>query len=493
VGEEFDIGNAASHGRTSTALTVWLVDDDAPICWLLDRAFRKEGLLPRIFNSATPALSALATEASPDVVLTDIKLPDQSGLDLLRRVRDINPNLPVIVMTAYSDLANAVSAYENGAFEYLPKPFDVDHVVSLVRRAAATMCESHTKDEGSTVIPELLGNAPAMQQVFRAIGRLGRSSATVLITGESGTGKELVARALRNHSPRSRGPFVALNTSAIPGDLLEAELFGYERGAFTGADTGRRGRFEQAANGTIFLDEIGDMSTTMQTRLLRVLAEGEFYRVGGQLPIQAGARIIAATHRHLPERVKQGSFREDLYHRLNVIQIQLPPLRARLEDIPTLLQHYFNVAAHELGIESKTLTKSCLERLVAYRWPGNVRELVNLCMRLSVLAPGTEIRLEDLPPEYVTGEAATLLDADWARSLRTWADRAAMTGQGPLLDEALPRFERALIGAALKRTQGHRREAAELLGWGRNTLTQKIRDLGMGRGDPGEAGLERTQ
>lgn len=303
----------------------------------------------------------------------------------------------------------------------------------------------------------------------------------------------MVARGLHSHSPCADGPFVALNTSAIPADLLEAELFGYEKGSFTGADGERRGRFEQAANGTIFLDEIGDMSPAMQTRLLRVLAEGEFYRVGGHSPVRATARIVAATHRSLPERVKQGTFREDLFHRLNVIQIHLPPLRGRSEDIPTLLQHYFEISARELGIEPKTLAKNALERLLAYRWPGNVRELVNLCMRLSVLAPATEIRLEDLPPEFVTGEAASLLDADWARSLRSWADRAALTSQKPLLDEALPRFERALIGAALKRTQGHRREAAELLGWGRNTLTQKIRELGMGRGEPGESATERTQ
>jgi two-component system nitrogen regulation response regulator GlnG len=498
VGEELYIGNASAPKAVrmnDQTLRVWLVDDDASICWLLERTLRKEGMVPRAFDAVGPALQALENDTGePDVLLTDIRMPGESGLELLRRVRERRPGLPVIVMTGYSDLGNAVSAYEGGAFEYLPKPFDLDHVVSLVRRAATAGSRSAADTADVPVIPELLGNAPAMQQVFRAIGRLARSSATVLITGESGTGKELVARALHDHSPRSSGPFVALNTSAIPADLLEAELFGHERGAFTGADVQRHGRFEQAAGGTVFLDEIGDMSTTMQTRLLRVLAEGEFYRVGGHAPIRARARIIAATHRHLPERVKQGAFREDLFHRLNVIQIQLPPLRARSEDTPVLLEHYLRVAAIELGIEPKTLAKQALERLLAYRWPGNVRELVNLCMRLTVLAPGNEIRLEDLPPELVTGEAATLLDADWARSLRTWADRAAMTGRGPLLDEALPRFERALIGAALKRTQGHRREAAELLGWGRNTLTQKIRDLGMGHGELGEVPPpERTQ
>jgi two-component system nitrogen regulation response regulator GlnG len=499
VGEQIDIGNASLHRRTHAngqALNVWLVDDDSSICWLLERALRKEGITPRIFDSAVPVLDALASDGTdPNVILTDIRLPGQSGLDLVRKVHEARPGLPVIVTTAYADLGNAVSAYKSGAFEYLPKPFDIDNAVSLVRRAAASAARANEDGAATPVIPELLGNAPAMQQVFRAIGRLARSSATtVLITGESGTGKELVARALHNHSPRYEGPFVALNTSAIPVDLLEAELFGHERGALTGADTSRPGRFEQAANGTIFLDEIGDMSPALQTRLLRVLAEGEFYRVGGQVSIQSSARIFAATHRHLPDCVKQGTFREDLYHRLNVIQIQVPPLRARVEDIPHLLQHYFGVAALELGIEPKTLSKNALERLLAYRWPGNVRELVNICMRLSVLAPGSEIRLEDLPPEFVTGDAATLLDADWARSLQSWADRAAMIGQRPLLDEAQPRFERALIAAALKRTQGHRREAAELLGWGRNTLTQKIRDLGMGRPEPRDGGTpERTQ
>jgi two-component system nitrogen regulation response regulator GlnG len=474
-----------------SALRVWLVDDDSSTCWLLERALRNSGIAPRAFQSAESALDALNSDA-PEVLVTDTRLPGQSGFDLLRLGREIRPGLPIIVMTAHSDLGNAVSAYEGGAFEYLPKPFDLDQAVALIRRAAGANGKSETESTPPPAIPNLLGVAPAMQQVFRAIGRLARSSATVLITGESGTGKELVARALHNHSPRAGRSFIALNTSAIPADLLEAELFGHERGAFTGAETQRRGRFEQAAAGTIFLDEIGDMSMAMQTRLLRVIAEGEFYRVGGQAPIVADTRIIAATHRNLAERVKQGSFREDLYHRLNVIQIQIPPLRARPEDIPGLLRHYFGVAAQELGIEAKTLARDATERLLMYRWPGNVRELVNLCMRLSVLAPGNEIRLEDLPPELVTGEASALLDSDWAQSLRTWADRAAMSGHGPLLDEALPRFEQALIGAALKRTQGHRREAAELLGWGRNTLTQKIREHGMGRTNGGASASDRS-
>jgi two-component system nitrogen regulation response regulator GlnG len=477
---------------TTQGLRVWLVDDDPSIRWILERALRKDGMTTRAFDAVGSALDALAEEA-PDVLLTDIRMPDQSGLDLLSKARKVRPDLPVIVMTAYSNLGNAVLAYEGGAFEYLPKPFDLDHVVSLVRRAASANAKPGADSSPVPEIPELLGVAPAMQQVFRAIGRLARSSATVLITGESGTGKELVARALHEHSPRATGPFVALNTSAIPSDLLEAELFGHEKGAFTGAETQRRGRFEQAGSGTIFLDEIGDMSMAMQTRLLRVLAEGEFYRVGGQIAIHADVRIIAATHRNLQDCVKQSVFREDLYHRLNVIHIQLPPLRDRTEDIPGLLRHYFSVAAQQLGIEPKTLAKDAAERLLAYRWPGNVRELVNLCMRLSVLAAGNEIRLEDLPAELVTGEAGVLTDSDWARSLSTWADRAAMTGKGPLLDEALPRFERALIFAALKRTQGHRREAAELLGWGRNTLTQKMREHGMGWDESDTSPSDRPQ
>jgi two-component system nitrogen regulation response regulator GlnG len=327
-------------------------------------------------------------------------------------------------------------------------------------------------------MPELLGRAPAMQQVFRAIGRLARSSVTVLITGESGTGKELVARALHEHSPRSGRPFIALNTAAIPADLLESELFGHERGAFTGADTQRRGRFEQADGGTLFLDEIGDMSPPLQTRLLRVLAEGEFYRVGGQTPIRVDVRVIAASNQNLPERVTRGLFREDLYHRLNVIRIELPPLRARGEDVPALLTHYMLVAAHELGVEPKALAPDALARLAAYEWPGNVRELVNLCRRLSVLAPGSEVHLADLPPEIVAAAAAAK-ESDWALALAGWAERHALSGTLPLLDAAQPQFERVLIRAALKRTQGHRQEAAKLLGWGRNTLTRKLRDLGM--------------
>jgi len=458
-------------------LRVWLVDDDTSIRWVLERALKNGGMLPKAFDAAEPALAALRTDA-PDVLITDIRMAGASGLDLLRRVHDVHPELPVIVMTAYSDLGSAVSAYESGAFEYLAKPFDIDQAVDLVKRAAAAGVRSLETQITPPPIPELLGRAPAMQQVFRAIGRLSRSSVNVLITGESGTGKELAARALHEHSPRAKKSFIALNTSAIPAELLESELFGHEKGSFTGADSLRRGRFEQADGGSLFLDEIGDMSTSLQTRLLRVLAEGEFYRVGGQTPIRVDVRVIAATHQILEDRVRSGLFREDLFHRLNVIRIELPPLRARHEDVPDLLDHYMRVAAQELGVESKLLTDDARGQLAAYSWPGNVRELVNLCRRLTVLAPGNEIRAEDLPPE-ISGTVAASPAEDWTSALAQWADRQALAPPRPLLDDALPAFERALIRVALRHTQGHRQEAARLLGWGRNTLTRKLKELGM--------------
>ena len=459
------------------ALRVWIIDDDSSIRWVLERALRNGGLQPRAFDAAEPALDALAREV-PDVLMTDIRMPGRSGLELLRKIRESRPLLPVIVMTAHSDLGSAVSAYEGGAFEYLPKPFDIDQAVALVRRAASAHPRGGTEAAGETRIPELLGTAPAMQQVFRGIGRLSRSSVTVLITGESGTGKELVARALHDHSPRAGKPFIALNTSAIPGELLESELFGHERGSFTGADAQRRGRFEQADGGTLFLDEIGDMPAQMQTRLLRVLAEGEFYRVGGQTPIRVDVRVIAATHQNLQDRVARGLFRDDLYHRLNVIRLELPPLRDRAEDIPLLLRHYLRRAARDLGVKPKALARDAEERLSSYRWPGNVRELVNICRRLSVLAPGSEIHLEDLPPEIEAAHESGA-QSDWQKALTAWADRQAMSGQGALLEVALPAFERILIRAALRRTQGHRQEAARLLGWGRNTLTRKLKELDL--------------
>ncbi len=469
------------------ALRVWLIDDDASIRWVLERALRNDGMQPRAFDSAESALTALRADA-PDVLITDVRMPGPSGIDLLRRVQASHADLPVIVMTAHADLGTAVSAYGSGAFEYLPKPFDIDHAVDLVRRAAQSR-GSVSADGALTstpAMPSLLGRAPAMQQVFRAIGRLARSSVNVLITGESGTGKELVARALHEHSPRASKPFIALNTSAIPTELLESELFGHEKGSFTGADSLRRGRFEQSDGGTLFLDEIGDMSPPLQTRLLRVLAEGEFYRVGGQTPIRVDVRVIAATHQNLEERSKNGQFRVDLYHRLNVIRIELPPLRERRADIPELLRHYLLFVANELGVEAKTLTAAASERLENYNWPGNVRELVNFCRRATALAPGKEIRSEDLPATVSGAVAAGPAALEWTAVLADWAERQLALAAGqPLLDVALPAFERTLLRVALKATQGHRQEAARLLGWGRNTLTRKLKELGMeGAGDP---------
>jgi len=464
-------------------LRVWLVDDDASIRWVLERALKGGGMLTRAFESAEPALEALRTE-SPDVLLTDIRMPGLSGLELVRKLHGTRPQLPIIVMTAHADLDNAVSAYESGAFEYLPKPFDIDQVIDLVRRAAQSTQRSASGVEADGRMPELLGKAPAMQQVFRAIGRLSRSAVTVLITGESGTGKELVARALHEHSPRASKPFIALNTSAIPSELLESELFGHEKGAFTGADTLRRGRFEQADGGTLFLDEIGDMPTPLQTRLLRVLAEGEYYRVGGQMPIRVDVRVIAATHQNLEDRVARGLFREDLFHRLNVIRMELPPLRARREDVGDLLDHYLRIAATELGVEAKSLSPEAKSALEAYGWPGNVRELVNLCRRLTVLAPGTDIHLEDLPTEIAGASLSRVGGDGWAAALSRWAEMESLRSEAPpLLDTALPEFERTLIRVALGHTGGHRQEAARLLGWGRNTLTRKLKELGMEEGD----------
>ena len=463
---------------TTPQLRVWLVDDDASIRWVLERALKNAGMAPRLFEAAESALATLGNEI-PDVLMTDIRMSGKSGLELLRNVHEQHPELPVIVMTAHSDLGSAVSAYESGAFEYLPKPFDVDQAVDLVRRAAQVLDKPSGAVESVSPMAELLGKAQAMQQVFRAIGRLSRSSVNVLVTGESGTGKELVARALHEHSPRANKAFIALNTSAIPGELLESELFGHEKGSFTGADAMRRGRFEQADGGTLFLDEIGDMNLPLQTRLLRVLAEGEFYRVGGQTPIRVDVRVIAATHQNLEERVARGQFREDLFHRLNVIRIELPPLRARREDVPMLLTHYLSVAAKELGTDTKTLAADAAEVLAGYGWPGNVRELVNLCRRLTVLAPGTEVHVDDLPADITSAGPASTPADDWVSGLANWADKASTSGGRPLLDEALPQFEKTLIHVALKHTQGHRQAAAKLLGWGRNTLTRKLKELGM--------------
>jgi two-component system nitrogen regulation response regulator GlnG len=457
-------------------LEVWVVDDDASIRWVLERALRQGGMEPRSFDHADAALAAFATRR-PDVLVTDVRMPGTEGLRLLEIARRDHPGLPVIVMTAHADLDHAVAAYRGGAFEYLPKPFDIDEAVALVRRASAPGAAG-VAEGASAPIPGILGQAPAMQEVFRAIGRLSRSSLSVLVTGESGTGKELVARALHRHSPRAGGPFIALNTSAIASELLESELFGHEKGAFTGADAMRRGRFEQADGGTLFLDEIGDMSLALQVRLLRVLAEGEFYRVGGSTPVRVDVRVIAATHQDLDALVKAGLFREDLLHRLNVIRMRVPALRERPGDIPELLAHYLALAARELGVEPKTLTPEARLRLVAFAWPGNVRQLVNAARRLTVTAPGREIRSEDIPPD-LGGEGAPPTTDDWCRELEAWASRHLAGGGPPLLDVATARFERALAQAALERAQGRRQEAARLVGWGRNTLTRKLRELGL--------------
>jgi two-component system, NtrC family, nitrogen regulation response regulator GlnG len=459
-------------------LNVWLVDDDASIRWVLERALRQGGMAPTAFDQADSALAALRRDR-PDVLITDIRMPGRSGLELLTQIRASQPELPVIVMTAHSDLDSAVAAYQGGAFEYLPKPFDIDQAIDLVRRAAHQRLATPEPALEARRIPEMLGQAPAMQEVFRAIGRLSRSSMTVLITGESGTGKELVARALHRHSPRAAKAFIALNTSAFTADLLESELFGHEKGSFTGADQLRRGRFEQADGGTLFLDEIGDMSPQLQTRLLRVLAENEFYRVGGQIPVRVDVRVIAATHQDLEERVRQGQFREDLLHRLNVIRIEVPPLRARREDIAELLVHYLSAAAQELGVESKTLTPEAAAALANCDWPGNVRQLVNACRRLTATAPGREIKVEDIPADLGGVPGAAKLQDEWTRQLTHWAEKRLAAGETPLLDDALPEFERTLIRAALRHAQGGRQEAARLLGWGRNTLTRKLKELTM--------------
>ncbi len=457
------------------SLRVWVVDDDQSVRWVLDKALQAADIECRSFERAEHLLDAISTD-SPDVLLTDVRMPGMDGLRLLERLTSQKPDLPIIVMTAHSDLDNAVAAYKGGAFEYLPKPFDIDEAVALIRKAARhSGAESRESPSSERAIPSLIGQAPAMQEVFRSIGRLAGSSMTVLITGESGTGKELVARALHDHSPRADRAFVALNTSAIAAELLESELFGHERGAFTGADSRRVGRFEQAHGGTLFLDEIGDMSPALQTRLLRVLAESEFYRVGGQTSIKVDVRVIAATNQDLAQAVRKGQFREDLYHRLNVIRINTPPLRQRREDIPLLLNHYLDNAARELGASAKVLSAEALHALRNYEWPGNVRQLVNTARRLTVTAPGNVIATEDLP-EDLGGNVRS--GPDWTQALEGWAESALANQKGSaLLEVALPAFESTLIRTALAHANGHRQEAARLLGWGRNTLTRKIKTL----------------
>ncbi len=468
---------------------IYVIDDDRSIRWVLERALQAENLQVASFASADDALAAIDSQ-EPAVVVTDIRMPGMDGLELLDRINRQHPQLPVIIMTAHSDLDSAVSAYKGGAFEYLPKPFDVDDAVALVGRALEARSQQSGVAAGQqdTATPEIIGKAPAMQEVFRAIGRLSHSNATVLINGESGTGKELVALALHRHSARAERPFVALNMAAIPRDLLESELFGHERGAFTGAQNRRIGRFEQADGGTLMLDEIGDMPAELQTRLLRVLADGEFYPVGAHTPKKVDVRIIAATHQDLETLVRNGRFREDLFHRLNVIRIHIPALRERREDIPLLMAHFLALAATELDVEVKNLSPEVIEVLSALDWPGNVRQLENLCRWLTVMAPGKEIHVADLPgdlPGRVSGAAA---GGDWQAALRQWAHQQLGGGSRRLLDEALPAFERILIETALQHTGGRRQDAAQLLGWGRNTLTRKIKELGMnGSSRPADA------
>ena len=463
---------------TNQPLNVWIVDDDQSVRWVLEKALRQAGMEACSFERAEHLLEAIE-HGEPDVLITDVRMPGMSGIALLDRLQTTCPDLPIIVVTAHSDLENAVAAYKGGAFEYLPKPFDIDEVIELVRKAARKNGAADV-DQGqkSSEIPSLIGQAPAMQEVFRSIGRLAGSSMTVLITGESGTGKELVARALHEHSPRANKPFVALNTSAIASELLESELFGHERGSFTGADTRRIGRFEQADGGTLFLDEIGDMSPALQTRLLRVLAENEFYRVGGQDSIKVDVRVIAATNQDLARAVKESRFREDLYHRLNVIRINTPPLRQRRADIPLLLNHYLTESAKELDAPAKLIDADALDVLQGYEWPGNVRQLVNATRRLTVTAPGTVITPADIPQDLGGNVPSQRAVQEWTRSLASWAEgEASAKGAGPLLDKALPEFEKTLIQIAMNQTKGRRQEAAKLLGWGRNTLARKMKSL----------------
>ncbi|TNF35071.1 MAG: nitrogen regulation protein NR(I), partial [Gammaproteobacteria bacterium] len=460
---------------------IWVIDDDPSIRWVLEKALKQAGMYVSSFETADAALDALA-DGKPDTIITDIRMPGMDGLEFLRILREQHPDIPVIIMTAHSDLDSAVSAYQGGAFEYLPKPFDIDEAVDLARRAFKKTEQRAEKSSNGLQqsTPEIIGEAPAMQEVFRAIGRLSRSNITVLINGESGTGKELVARALHRHSPRADRPFIAINTAAIPKDLLESELFGHERGAFTGAHSQRRGRFEQADGGTLFLDEIGDMPSDLQTRLLRVLADGQFYRVGGHTPIKADVRIITATHQDLEARVKQGLFREDLFHRLNVIRIHVPALRERKEDIPALLKLFLQRSAQDLGVEAKKLLPEVEAYLSNLDWPGNVRQLENTCRWLTVMATSREVHMSDLPPELMPDvvEQSEQPAQNWESALQHWAEKQLSMGKEDLLNDATPKFERIMIDTALAKTGGKRQEAAKLLGWGRNTLTRKIKELG---------------
>lgn len=456
--------------------SVWIIDDDESIRWVLEKSLSEKGFNVASFESAHQVLKKLETD-SPNVIISDIRMPGTSGLDLLDQVKNIRPEIPIIIMTAHSDLESAVESYEHGAWEYLPKPFDIDEAIQIVERAIKRDDKKIEQLEEETKA-EIIGEASSMQEVFRAIGKLSNSNSTVLLVGESGTGKELVAKAIYQHSPRRDKTYIALNMADIPKDLLEAELFGHERGAFTGADEKRIGRFEQANEGTLFLDEIGDMPLETQTRLLRVLSNGEFYRVGGREPIRVNVRIIAATHQNLESRVKKGSFREDLFHRINVIKLNLPKLNERKEDITPLAKHFLKISSKEIrDQETKYLSKEVEEYFVHLPWPGNVRQLENVCRWLTVMSPSLEIRIEDLPKDLIIDSSNT--KQDWSDILKIWAEETLLKGETKILDIAIPEFEKTLIKAALNKAMGKKKEAAKLLGWGRNTLTRKIKEIGI--------------
>jgi len=466
---------------------IWIIDDDRSIRWVLEKALEKAGFNSESFESGNGLLEKLK-DSQPDAIISDIRMPGIDGLELLEQIQDAFPQIPVIIMTAHSDLGSAVKSYKRGAFEYLPKPFDVNDAVAVAQRAVNHASEyKMTPTEAPKIeAKEIIGEAPAMQEVFRAIGRLSHSNITVLIKGESGTGKELVAQALHKHSPRADKPYIPLNVAAIPKDLIESELFGHEKGAFTGATQLRVGRFEQADGGTLFLDEIGDMPMETQTRLLRVLSDGEFYRVGGLTPIKADVRVIAATHQTLKERVKEHLFREDLYHRLNVIPIHLPKLSDRREDIPALMEHFLGRAAQQMGVEKKELRAETTQYLTGLPWQGNVRQLENFCSWITVMASGREIHINDLPEEFLNPSDEEAVTGNWVLSLKSWADQELSLGHSGILQQATPLFEKCMIDVALKYSGGRKRDASELLGWGRNTLTRKIKELGMESGSPEE-------
>ena len=472
--------NTTSSFIDQESTNIWVIDDDRSIRWVLEKALSKEGWNITTFESGDAALKQLKT-SEPIAIVSDVRMPGINGIDLLKQLKEGHPHLPVIIMTAHSDLESAVSAYEGGAFEYLPKPFDIDEAVAVTRRALAFAQEnkpSHSIDvTPEDINSDIIGEAPAMQEVFRAIGRLSQSNITVLINGESGTGKELVAKALHTHSPRKTERFIALNMAANPKDLIESELFGHDKGAFTGATNQRQGRFEQANGGTLFLDEIGDMPADTQTRLLRVLADGEFYRVGGHTPVKVDVRIIAATHQNLEALVEANSFREDLFHRLNVIRVHIPKLADRREDIPKLSQYFFKKVAADLSVEPKTLLPDTEKYLCNLPWQGNVRQLENTCRWITVMAAGREIHIDDLPPELLETPVVDMPEENWEKSLRNWADNSLARGNTNILNEAVPIFERALIDIALKHTSGRKKDASDLLGWGRNTLTRKLKEL----------------